>query len=294
MNAMILAAGLGTRLRPYSLLRPKPLFPVLDRPLLSRTIDTLRRAHFDTLVVNAHHLREQIVSLLQTEKDVVVQQEDEILGTGGGLRKAWGHFSGEPLLVINGDIYHTIDLGRVYEQHCSSGAAVTMVLHDCPRFNKVSVAADGRILDFGGEAGPESFRRLAFTGIHVLDPAVLQLIPADTFYDILDCYRTVIRQGGEVRALEVRDHYWTDMGTPEDYLALHAYLLQGGGCPGEPASPTLFVSESAELGRGVNLSDWVSIGAKARIGAGASLSRVVVWDGAEVTPGEHLHDAIVI
>ena len=111
MQAMILAAGFGTRLLPYTELRPKPLFPLLNKPLLLLTIERLQRAGFDHIVVNCHHLRDQIVDLLQDLRGVVVQQEDIILGTGGGLRLALNVFRNEPVLVTNGDIYHSVDLG---------------------------------------------------------------------------------------------------------------------------------------------------------------------------------------
>jgi mannose-1-phosphate guanylyltransferase len=288
---MILAAGLGTRLRPYSTLRPKPLFPVLGRALLLRHIDKLRAAGFGALVVNAHHLREQIVSLLARENGIVVQQEEEILGTGGGVRLARRSFGSGPLLVTNGDIHHDIDLGWVHRQHLAAGAAATLVLHDCPRFNKVEVAPDGCILGFGNPRPQGASRLLAFTGIQVLDPAILELIPPGICYDIIDCYRRVIRQGGTIRALVVRNHFWTDMGTPGDYLALHASLLTGDGS--SAAGESFFVGEGAVLGAGVHLDDWVAIGAGARIGAGVSLTRVVVWDGAEVAPGGHHADTII-
>ncbi|MEJ2032782.1 MAG: sugar phosphate nucleotidyltransferase [Deltaproteobacteria bacterium] len=291
MKAMILAAGLGTRLRPYSLLRPKPLFPVLGRPLLLQHIDRLRAAGFGPLVVNAHHLQEQIVYLLAGEPDIIVQQETEILGTGGGVRLAGRHFDGESVLITNGDIYHDIDLGWAYRQHCASRASATLVLHDCPRFNNVEVAPDGRILAFGNPAPQKGNRLLAFTGIQVLDPAILGLVPPGICASIIDCYRGVIQQSGTVRALVVRGHFWTDMGTPDDYLALHAHLLAGEGrlSSGEP----FFVGEGAELGADVRLDGWAAVGSGAKIGAGASLSRVVVWDEAEVAPGHHYSDTII-
>jgi mannose-1-phosphate guanylyltransferase len=289
MKAMILAAGLGTRLRPYSLLRPKPLFPVLGRPLLLHHLEMLRGAGFGPMVVNAHHLQEQISRCLAGEDGVTVQQEEQIMGTGGGLRLAAARLGREPVLVTNGDIYHTIDLAKVYAEHCTTGAAATLVLHDCPRFNKVTASEDGRILGFGGSQNTlEQGRLLAFTGIHVLDPAALHSIPPGVFADIIDYYRALIRRGREVRALIVRDHFWTDIGTPEDYLALHAHLLGKR----EPAGRFL-VDEQAELGRGLRLQDWAVIGRGARIGEGVSLSRVVVWDGAEIAAGRQLADTVV-
>lgn len=308
MKAMILAAGLGTRLKPYSLLRPKPLFPLLDRPLLLYTVERLQRSGFGPVVVNAHHLGDQIAALLHDAKDVILQPETEILGTGGGLRLALRHFDRQPVLVTNGDICHDIDPAWVYHHHRSAdagperslpGPAATLVLHDCPRFNTVAVDAGDRIVGFGDAvlpgAGP--VRRLAFTGIHVIDPLLLEAIPPSTFYNIIDCYQHWIRKGGTIRALVVKDHFWTDMGTPSDYLELHGALLKGRAVlpgSGSGAVGPFFVAESAVMGQGVRQRDWTCIGSNARVGKGASLARVVVWDGAEVAPGAELSDTIVV
>ncbi|MDH3359655.1 MAG: nucleotidyltransferase family protein, partial [Desulfobulbaceae bacterium] len=265
MQAMILAAGLGTRLKPYTELRPKPLFPVVGKSLLSITLKRLRRAGFGPVVVNAHHLRDQFVSTLADDikKDVILQQEEIILGTGGGLRRALPHFSQDPVLVTNGDIFHTIDLAKVYHTHQKSGAAVTLVLHHEPRFNKVAVDAGGSILGFGSEVD-SPLPLLAFTGIHVIDPAILRKIPVDSFADIIDCYRELIHEGGDIRALIVDNHFWTDMGTPVDYLALHGDLL-AGIIPGEKVEQAPFyIDEGATVGENPDFRDWVAVGNNAR------------------------------
>jgi len=296
MKAMVLAAGLGTRLRPYSLQRPKPLFPVLDTPLLTHTLNQLRRSGAGGIVVNAHHLREQIRAMLQGQKDVQVQMEDLELGTGGGLRLAQSHFEEAPFLAVNGDIVHDLDLAAVYRSHCASGADVTMVLHDCPRFNNVRVNGEGRIEGFSG-AAEEGERLLAFTGVQVINPAVLSLIPEGVFYNIIDCYADLLKRGGVIQALVVSGHFWTDMGTPADYLQLHEDLLLKGRLPGfSPGcgiSP-FYLAKGVVLGAGVSLQDWVAIGHGATIGEGASLTRVVVWDGARVAPGSIVADRIIM
>ncbi len=280
MKAMILAAGFGTRLKPYSLLRPKPLFPVLDEPLVRRTIRQLRACGFTEIIVNAHHLRRQFVELLSAEKDIRLQLEDEILGTGGGLRRALDNLDQQPLLVVNGDICHDIDLGAVYLGHLDSGAAATLVLHDCPRFNKVSVQGE-RICAFGEKGGGQ----LAFTGIHVLDSALLTIIPPDSFYNIMDCYRHWLSKGAFIRGHVISD-WWIDMGTPADYLALHETLLRRKESP-------FFLGSRVEVGRDVEFDRWVCIGSGARIASGARLSGVLVWDGARVAADADLVDTIV-
>lgn len=291
MQAMILAAGFGTRLLPHTLVRPKPLFPVLNKALLLVTIGRLQRLGFDHIVVNCHHLREQIVAALSGISGVVVQEEESILGTGGGLRRALAKLRDEPLLVCNGDIYHTVDCDRLYEEHGRSGSKITLAMHHLPRFNSVAVA-DNRVAHFAGERVADG---LAFTGIHVLDPEILESLPDRTFSCIIDHYRMLIREHTPIAVWRCDNSFWTDMGTPEDYLALHQGLLTGN-IPrwqelGGESGPFL-VDSAASLAEGVQLREWACIG-HASIGQGTVVQGSVVWDGAEVAAGSAITNRIV-
>ncbi|PIE64333.1 MAG: nucleotidyl transferase [Desulfobacterales bacterium] len=292
MQAMILAAGFGTRLKPYSLCRPKPLFPVLNKPFLAAVIDRIKKAGCETIVVNTHHLQEQFRLFLSGIDGVILQEEETILGTGGGLRKAVTHLQSEPLLVTNGDIYHTIDFRNVIEEHGVSGCDITMVLHDFPRFNTVSVR-EADIVGFDGEQG----RQYAYTGIQVVNPLIINEIPLDSFSCIIDYYRRLLRQGVKIRALIVDQIHWCDMGTPADYLMLHEALLAGS----MPVWPELevkrqleriVVDEYARLGEGICIDGWACIG-NADIGANTKISRSIIWDGSVIAPGSVLTDCIV-
>jgi len=291
MKAMILAAGLGTRLRPYSLARPKPLFPVMGQPLLWRIIDQLRTAGFGPIIVNAHHLAEQMVAQLSAQADIILQCEPIELGTGGGLRMALPHFGDEPVLITNGDIYHDIDYGAVYARHAEGGLPISMVMHDYPRFNKVLVT-DGLIRAFSPSsgAGPapdiSDHGVLAFTGIHVLEPAVLGEIPPDRFYSIIDRYQGHLEGGGRIGAIMVQGHFWQDIGTLEDYLDLHRTLLR-------ESRPAFCLADGVKVGRDVVMEGWGYVGAGATIGDASQLARVVVWDGAVIPPGAVLRDCLV-
>ncbi|MDX1777201.1 MAG: nucleotidyltransferase family protein, partial [Desulfobulbales bacterium] len=264
MKAMILAAGLGTRLLPYTVKRPKPLFPILNKPLLELTVSRLQSAGADAVVVNTHHLRHHIKKALRHGPGIVVQEEEKILGTGGGLRMALPHFGQEPVLAVNGDIYHSIDYMEVYRSHVEAKADVTLVLHDYPRFNDVAVDGNLCVRGFNGSgAGSGSQDRiLAFTGIHVINPDVLQIIPANEESCILDCYREVLQQKGVIRAHMAADHFWTDMGTPADYLKLHADLLghkaplYGELIPAAAEAPFVGVL-NASIAEDAKLLDWV-------------------------------------
>lgn len=288
---MILAAGFGTRLLPHTQIRPKPLFPILNKPLLLLTITRLQNLGFDHIVVNCHHLRQQVVAALHGLKGVVVQEEEVILGTGGGLRRALCLMRDEPLLVCNGDIYHTVDLLDFYQRHCSSGKAVTLALHDLPRFNSVRVK-DENIVGFTSIVDSTC---LAFTGLHVMDPAILSDIVDGQYSCIIDQYRKIIEKGVEITWYRTDGCFWTDMGTPEDYLALHQGLLTGAIPAWEEIGLTdrpFCVDPGAKFGTKIQMHDWVCLG-HADIGDGCCLQRVVVWDDVAVPGGSRLIQTIL-
>ncbi|MCG6929291.1 MAG: NTP transferase domain-containing protein [Desulfofustis sp.] len=292
MQAMILAAGFGTRLRPYTELRPKPLFPVLNTPLLIATVNRLRNAGFSRIVVNCHHLGEQISDAVGSIPGVIVQYEPTILGTGGGLREACDKIEDAPLLVTNGDIYHSIDFTQLYDYHRRSGNDVTMAVHDCTRFN-VLATEHGRIVDFKGRRGSPGL--LAYTGVQVVNPGLLSGIKKSTASCIIEYYHSLLTNGRPIHVRRVDGSFWTDMGTPEDYLNLHRDLLTGAAPRWQELAADarpFCVDPAAHCDASVGLRNWAAIG-KARIGAGATLARCVVWDGAVIDPGASLADRIV-
>lgn len=298
---MILAAGLGTRLRPYTSVLPKPLFPILGRPLLLITIDKLRQAGFSPIIVNCHHLGSQIVEFLEDEDDIFIQRESAVLGTGGGLRMALPHLGVEPLLVTNGDIYHDVPYDEIYARHLVSGAKVSLVMHDFPRFNKVCVATDEQILGFPGVASPvkenSDIRELAFTGIHVVAPEVIKAIPGGCFFNIIQRYTDYMSHGGHIKAIELANILWHDIGTPADYLKLHADLLCQGGCLHDLQQlgrSMFYCGSGLQKGHDVILQDWGFFGSGVKIGDNVELKRVVAWDGAVIPDHSVLHDTIII
>jgi mannose-1-phosphate guanylyltransferase len=291
MQAMILAAGLGTRLLPHTLIRPKPLFPILNQPLLLLTIKRLQMFGFDHIVVNCHHLRKHIVDALDGVEGVTVQEEEVILGTGGGLATALKYLRDEPLLVCNGDIYHTVNLLHLYRHHVENKNLVTLGMHNHPRFNNVMVK-DGKIASFDNLV---EFSQLAFTGLHVIEPSVLQDIKVGEFSCIIDHYRKILQQGMEIDCYRADDCFWTDMGTEEDYLSLHQGLLTDK-IPcwqeiGQVRKP-YYIAQRAKLPAQIELSEWACIG-EAHIENGTHLKRVVVWDDVSIPSGSRLRDMIV-
>ncbi|MDL2321066.1 phosphotransferase [Desulfosarcina sp. OttesenSCG-928-B08] len=223
MKALILAAGFGTRLAPHTHRIPKPLFPVAGTPMLGRTIQYLKQAGCTAITVNTHHLSGQISAYLEKTDfgiPVQVRHEPEILGTGGAIQGLSEFWDAEPFVVINADILTTIDLARVYQQHCENQRKVTLVMQDCPAFNSVWVDAQCRIAGFSRITGAKVFpgcRKLAFAGIHVICPDILGLLPDAGFQDIIPVYQQMIESGLSVHAHIATGAYWQDMGTPETY-----------------------------------------------------------------------------
>ncbi|MCI5222643.1 MAG: nucleotidyltransferase family protein [Candidatus Electrothrix sp. AR4] len=248
-------------------------------------MDKLVEAGYKQVVVNCHHLADQIKSAVAGRPEVILQHEAEVLGTGGGLRKALNFFTDEPVLVMNGDIYHDVDLHRLRELHAANGANVTLALHDYPRFNTVQVRAD-QVCGFSADEKSTDENLLAFTGIHMLNRTVIEQIPAECFFHIIDLYKKLARLG-QIGCVRVDGCFWQDIGTPDDYLDLHRHLL----CA-EKEKPFWRISEQATIGRQVKFRGWGTVGRGALIGDSVKLSRCVVWEGVSIAAGEQLADKI--
>lgn len=223
MKALILAAGFGTRLAPHSQTLPKALFPVAGIPVLGRMLSNLKRAGCTAVAVNAHHLAHRIQSYLE-ENDfgipVTLSREPKILGTGGAIRHLAHYWDDEPFIVVNADILTDIDLADVYRRHRMRGARVTLIMHDRAPFNQVWMDERNRIVGFdrfSDAACLGRHRKMAFTGIHIMDADMIRWIPDDGFSDIIFAYRQMLDQGLAIHAHVVRGHYWQDMGSPDRY-----------------------------------------------------------------------------
>ncbi len=243
MKALILAAGLGTRLRPYTNHRPKALFTINQRPLLAMIVEKLQRAGFKAVLVNTHHHYDQIEDYVANARfDIPVRtfREIDILGTGGAIRNVADHWKEGALLVINADVVSDIDLARIYEFHQSHEYPVTMVMHDRPDFNSVCVDAKDFVTGFHCR-GPGKNRIMAFTGIHVIEPRVLDFLPNQGPAHIIDAYGRMLEAGERIKACVVSNHYWQDIGAPERYqaavfdqMAPLAFEAAFGTCPQGP------------------------------------------------------------
>ncbi len=223
MKALILAAGFGTRLAPHTQTVPKALFEVAGTPVLGRMIANLKAAGCGEIAVNTHHLADQVHAYLSAQDfglPVRVSHEPQILGTGGAVRQLADFWDAAPFIMVNADILTDIDLAAVYAHHLDQGHRATLVMHDRAPFNQVWVDDRDRITGFtrfSDSPGRALHRKMAFTGIQVMDAGILTYIPDDGFCDIVSVYRQMIADGLGIHAHIVNGHYWQDMGTPERY-----------------------------------------------------------------------------
>lgn len=227
MKAIVLAAGLGTRLRPYTYVTPKPLFTIAGVAMLDRIISQLVSAGCTSIMVNTHHLSAKIEAHIKKGNypvDVRTVYEPVILDTGGAIKNVEDFWADEAFFVVNSDIFTDFDFTKIYRYHAESGAAATLLMHDDPRFNNVAVGSDGSIKGLRvNEAGDG--RLLAFTGIQVVSPILLDAIPRNIPFSIIEAYGNLISDGMEIKAFVPGKFIWEDIGTPEAYLAISRQML---------------------------------------------------------------------
>jgi aminoglycoside/choline kinase family phosphotransferase/dTDP-glucose pyrophosphorylase len=218
MKALILAAGLGTRLRPYTNHTPKPLFSIQGRPLLDMAISKLIAAGCKAAVINTHHLHARIEAHIARQTypiPIQTRYEPVILGTGGAIKNVADFWDHRPFMVVNADIVTTIDFRQVYDFHCRHSHPATLVLADDPEFNSVAFDAAGFVTGFRKRS--DAAAALTFTGIQVLDPEILDFIPDEMPSSSIDAYTRMISEGKKIKTFISEKSYWKDIGNAKRY-----------------------------------------------------------------------------
>ncbi len=262
---MLLAAGLGTRLRPLTDLRPKPIVPVANRPL-ELVESTLRAA-----CPEAVELR--------------FSREKRLLGTGGGLREAQVLFDDpqSSVIVMNGDTLFGPDLGRAHAEHLSRGAVATMILRRSPeaeRFGAIGVDQSGWVRSLlGAPHDDRTHESLMFTGVHILAPEAFSALP-ESGCVIRSAYRHWVDRGAPVLGV-IDESPWADLGTVAEYHRLNLALASGSFTwPGVEPRDGCILPDALEPSANVRRS---VIGTEVDIAPGVQLDRCVVWPGTHVT-----------
>ncbi len=290
-TAFVLGAGLGTRLKSLTACRPKPLIPVMNRPLIEYAFDRLIGAGIERLVVNTHWRAERYAEFLPEAKyggtPVLFRHETpEILETAGGIWNARDLLGDEPFIVFNGDILTTLPLESAIAAHVASGNEVTMVLRSAGGPLQVAFdAASGRVTDIGGRVDATAGPRFLFSGIYIVNPEFIRRIPPAEKISVVPLFCAMIREGGRLGGIVLDEGSWWDLGNREAYLAVHGELAASEKAPW--IHPTAQIAASAEI------TGATAIGAHSRIGANARLHDCLIWNDAEVAPGAALTRCIV-
>jgi NDP-sugar pyrophosphorylase family protein len=241
MKAMILAAGLGTRLRPLTNERPKALVELGGRTLLEITLERLRSFGINEVIVNAHHFAEMVVEYLRAHDNfgmrVEISREEELLDTGGGLKKASEFFlrdgGDEPFVVHNVDVLSTIDLAAMTRFHSEHGALATLAVQQRKSSRQLLFDSEGKLCGrhtAGAEAemvrAAETVEELAFCGVQVLSPKIFARMDEAVAFSIIPTYLRLANESGAVLGWRADHYYWRDVGT-EESLRQAATELQG-------------------------------------------------------------------
>jgi NDP-sugar pyrophosphorylase family protein len=256
MKAMILAAGIGTRLRPLTNDRPKALVEVAGHPMLEIALRRLLAAGVHEVIINTYHFADMVSDYLEMNRNfgmrIEVSREDELLDSGGGLKKAaWffledGAHSQKPFILHNVDVVSNIDLARMLRFHLEQDALATLAVQDrftsrpllfdttgqfCGRpVGTMRAAGDGNSATGWTAAGFEAgsgMQELAFTGIHVISPRIFEEIEEEGAFSIITAYARLAARGERIKGFRADEYYWRDLGRPESVALAERELARG-------------------------------------------------------------------
>lgn len=302
MKAMILAAGFGTRLFPLTIDRTKPAIPFLGKPLVGYVAEYIAKFGIQDIVVNLHHQPDSVIEAMGDGSAFGVhidytREEPNILGTAGALDNAREFLKDDTFVIVNGKIITDIDIAAAIETHKKSGAVATLVLKENHKREKFTVVdcEDGYIKQFGPHATPVTKAELRdtehdipvplmFTGIHIAEPELLEMIPRGVFSDtVTDIYIPHIKQGGKIGA-HVGTGEWYELSTIPRYLDISLAMM---------GTTNVHYGSNCKMAGAVSVKDSV-IWDDVTIGDGASLYRTIVADGVSIAPGEHFENAAIV
>lgn len=316
MKAMVLAAGLGTRLRPLTYEITKPMVPVLDRPVMEHIVELLERHGFDEVIANLHYFPDSIREYFGER--LSYRFEPELLGTAGGVKGCADFFGDEPFLVISGDALTDIDLGAFLARHRQSGGIATLAVKqvaDTREYGVVLHDRDGRITGFQEKPAPEeALSDLGNCGIYMFEPRIFDYFPARPFVDWAQDVFPVLLENDVPFYIHELGEYWNDVGSLSELRQGTVDALRGElhlQIEGEEVSPGVLVAggvsplradteldghawigRDVQIGEGVRLVGPIVLGDGARVGDRAQLRGCIVFPGTKIAPESILIDAI--
>ena len=206
--------------------------------------------------------------------------EPYLLGTGGAVKNVRNFWKDEPFLVINADIITDIDISKAYKWHVEKGSFATLILHHYPRFKRVKLDSNSCITDISRR---EDISSLSFTGIHVLEPELVNYMPCGSF-DIVDFYRGIIKKGLTIKGYVSFGHRWRDIGTIKDYINANKETL---------GNSALLIDKTSIVHPSTRFVDWAIVGKNCVIEESCIISRSILWENTKIKRGVRIADSII-
>ncbi len=297
MKAMILAAGLGTRLRPLTLERAKPAIPVIDKPLIVRLISRLIEDNFTGFRLNLHHLPSTIETIFRNpiwgDLPVSFSYESQILGTAGGLKANESFFDDGVFLMVNGDIVLEFPLKEALLYHQENKALATLILYpqSAPfTYYPVKIDEAGLLRNFKKACPSENVRpeTYVFTGAQILEPRIFGLIPSGVRSEIADeIYPMALNLGEKILGFPV-EGYWSDLGNPKRYLDTQKELLTRVG-----TSSLVHIADTAIVSPEAAVGPYTSIGHGCKVEPGVIIENSILWENVRVRSNYSIRNSII-
>ncbi|HUT04293.1 MAG TPA: NDP-sugar synthase [bacterium] len=333
MKAMLFCAGVGSRLLPITETVPKPMVDFFGKPLVDYTLSQLADWGIDEIVVNLFHrpmtIKRHILSRWRSKFGLHFSKEQELLGTGGGLKRAERLLGDETFLAVNSDFVldPSIDMEHVVQMHSKRAAAATLLLaqRKSQKYTPIQTDAEGRISMLGGLFGTADGERpsYVFCGLHILEAAIFEYLCSGRPDTVMSANVKMLRTGLLVQGF-VHNGYWQELGDKEGYLQAHFDVLDGSSplrravemagnyaiikhndqaetmeklgidvSSGAKIEPPVALGASCSIGKGASVGPYVIVGEGASVGRGAKITRSVVWRGAKIAPDAVLANEIV-
>lgn len=304
-TAFLLCAGWGQRLQPLTDQIPKPLVPICGIPLCEFALARIAALGVERIVINTHRLPEEFARLFPEyprpsryeQAEVLFRHEPELLETAGGLKNIADLLLPGPVLVHNGDILAEMDLQALVAAHAADKALCTLALRSSGGPLQVGFdAAGGRVTDIRSELGSDAPRFL-YTGICVLDPALLDRIPAECAVSFVPVWLDAIRSGAAIGGVVIDGGLWRDIGTIDEYLRIHRDLAEGTATikppPRAPTDWPLWKMPGAIVATDASLGGWNWLGTDSIVEPGAHVENSILWPGARIASGASVVSSIV-
>lgn len=329
MKAVIIAGGLGTRLRPLTYNTPKPIVPMANRPFVLHQIELLRKHGIKEIILNLHYLLDNIRKILEDGKKLGVKIhysiEEVPLGTAGAVKNAEGFFDEEPIVVFNGDIVTDINISQVVKSHYQNKARATLTLtrvEDPTAYGLIITDKKGMVTHFVEKPSWEQVANYSVmgsadtinAGIYVLDPKIFKGVPPRVEYSFeRQLFPSLLEQGDPIYGY-VSDRYWIDIGNPSQYRQAHEAIMRDQvsfKIPGKQAGGKIWIGDDTRIAKTakllgpviigkkaiissqVQLKDYTVLGDETRVGPGTVIEHSIIWSGTKIGSHASLKGCII-